>query len=253
MDKLTTKQERELRRKEKMDREIQEKKKQQLQSFAIWGAVALVLIASVFIVFKASQNSKPNPAAGGAELSPVQNLAPVTDKDMTRGPKDAKVTLIEYADFQCPACRYYHPVVNQLYDTYKNKVRFVYRFFPLANLHQHAMVSAEAAYAASLQGKFWEMGDLLFNNQDEWATASNYQQLFDRYAKQLGLDVARFDADMAAPSTLDAINASEDTGIKIGVTGTPTFIINGQQIVNNPQDFAAFKQIVDQELQKSGK
>lgn len=252
MDKLTTKQEREIRRQEKLERDAAAQKKQQITNILIWVGIAVVLLGSVFVIYKASGNTPKGPGSQ-PELVAAQNLAPVTDKDMQRGPKDAKVTLIEYADFQCPACKYYHPIVNQLYGTYKNRVRFVYRFFPLTSLHQHAMQSAEAAYAASLQGKFWEMGDLLFDNQDTWATAANFQDTFNGYAKQLGLDVTKFEADMQDKNTAEVINASEDTGIKTGVNGTPTFFIDGKQIMTSPQDYNAFKKLINQELQKQSK
>lgn len=249
MDKLTTKEERELRKKEKLERDEAAKRKQKTNSFLIWGGIAVVLIGSVFVIFMSSGNASPNQAAQET-LTPVQNLTPVSTQDMTRGPKDAKVTLIEYADFQCPACKYYHPIVNQLYSTYQNKVRFVYRFFPLVNLHEHAMVAAEAAYAASLQGKFWQMGDQLFDNQDTWATAGDYQNMFDGYAQKLGLNVTQFDNDMQAPDTAKIVNAAEDSGIKIGVQGTPTFILDSKLVVTNPPDYDSFKKLIDQELQK---
>jgi len=143
------------------------------------GATALVVIAVVVLYF----------FTGAAATAPSR-AAPVSSTDITYGPKDAKLTVIEYSDFQCPFCAVYAPILDQLRQKYGDQVQFVYRFYPLAN-HKWATITAKAAYAAYLQGKFWEMHDLLFKNQDQWAGSSDPRPYLDQYAKQLGLDMTQ--------------------------------------------------------------
>ncbi len=149
-------------------------------------------------------------------------MPPLTADDVSMGTQNAKVTLVEYADFQCPACGYYYPLTKQLEQDFKGKVRFVYRFFPLSS-HQFGMLSAQAAYAALLQGKFWEMHDMLFANQKDWAAATDARPIFVDYAKKLGLNMQKFQQDMDAASTTTFLNKEEQTALDAGVNSTPTF------------------------------
>ena len=144
------------------------------------------------------------------------------DRDHIQGPADAPVTLVEYGDFECPYCGAAYPIVKEAQARMGDRLRFVFRNFPITTSHLHAEHAAEAAEAASAQGKFWPMHDLLFENQ---------RRLRDRdlrdYAEQLGLDVERFAKEMADHVYADRVHDDFIGGVRSGVNGTPTFYING--------------------------
>lgn len=164
---------------------------------------------------------------------------------------DSKVTLVEYGDFQCPYCYQYEPIVAQVREKYKGKINFQFRNFPLQSIHQNAFAAHRAAEAAHLQGKFWEMHDLLYQNQKEWSEAQSVSTYFDRYAKQIGLDVNKYKTDFASTQVNAVINADMKVGEKLKVTGTPTFFLNGKKTEINA-DLASFEKVIDAELQKAG-
>jgi protein-disulfide isomerase len=156
-------------------------------------------------------------ATASAKLKP-----PVGANDHIQGPAKAPVTLVEYGDYECPYCGEAYPVVKALQKRLGEQVRFVFRNFPLAEAHPHAEHAAEAAEAAGAQGKFWEMHDLLYENQD----ALDDQDLV-RYASALKLDVPRFVKEMKSGAHLERVRADFSSGVRSGVNGTPTFFING--------------------------
>src|SRR3989344_5630230 len=159
--KLTKAQKRELRKQEWQLKAEGQKKQEQFKKIAMWvGAALVVIIAIAGLAWMV--NSTPS------TTSEAINVAPVSDKDITNGVKDAKVTLIEYADFQCPACASYHPIVKQLLAEYEGKILFVYRNLPLTSIHKNAIISAQAGYAAHKQGGFFEMAEALYDNQKNW-------------------------------------------------------------------------------------
>jgi protein-disulfide isomerase len=161
----------------------------------------------------------------------------------SRGPRTAPVQIVEFSDFQCPYCGRVVPTVKQIEEKYGNKVRFSFRNYPLP-FHQHAELAAEASLAAKAQGKFWEMYDKLFANQQALDRAS-----LEKYAAEVGLDVARFKADLDAGRFKDEI--SRDTlyanGLESGGVNTPTFFINGHRMVG-ALPFESFSQLIDREL-----
>jgi len=167
--------------------------------------------------------------------------------DHVRGPVTAPVTLIEYSDFQCPACKAYYTVVEQLFASSTN-LRVVYRNFPLYPLpHPNSMIAAQAAEAAGNQGKFWEMHDLIFSNQLTWAELSKEKatETFKSYATTLKLDISKYNTDFNSPVVKAKIEANRTEGESLGIGGTPTFFVNGKAIVN-PQGYEAFKKIIDE-------
>ncbi len=140
----------------------------------------------------------------------------------------AKVTVVEFADFQCPACGAAHPIVKQILEQYQGKINFVYRHFPLPQ-HKNAELAAEAAEAAGEQGKFWQMHDLIFQNQKEWSESSQALDLFISYAKGLGLDEEKFKKALSENKFAEKIIRDKNDGSAVGVNSTPTFFINGQK------------------------
>lgn len=237
---LTKAQKKELRKEERKNWEDELKKheaNQKLKKFIYWClglAVAFAAIGGLIaLVNNPSSSSTPNVSA-----------PKISANDITTGPQNAKVQIIEYADFQCPACEYYYPFTKQLLSDFKGKILFVYRFFPLTQLHQNAMISAQAAYAGLQQGKFWEMHDLLFDHQKDWATVTDPTSIYLSYAKQLNLDINKFTTDMNSDAAKKFITGQEDAGTNAGVDSTPTFFINGKQI-QNPPSYDGFKQLVE--------
>ncbi len=154
---------------------------------------------------------------GTAKLKP-----PVGANDHVQGPAHAPATLVEYGDYECPYCGEAYPVVKALQERLGNQLRFVFRNFPLSEAHPHAEHAAEAAEAAGAQGKFWEMHDMLYENQD----ALDAEDLV-RYAKALRLDVPRFVKELAEHAHAERVREDFRSGVRSGVNGTPTFFING--------------------------
>jgi protein-disulfide isomerase len=199
---------------------------------APWTGATLVLILGALALFVFTGSPPADTATVPLEYA----------TDITSGPADARVVVVEYADFQCEACAHYAPMLASLRTDYKDTVRFVFRFFPL-NYHAFGMVSAQAAYAASLQGKFWQMHDLLYENQQEWSESADPVPHFEAYANSLGLDVATFRQDMNAQGTRDLIASVKSQGSQDGVHRTPFFAINGTAIV--PSSLSDFKSRID--------
>jgi protein-disulfide isomerase len=146
----------------------------------------------------------------------------VSARDHVQGPADAPVTLLEYGDYQCPYCGAAHPIVKALQRHLGDNLRFAFRHFPLATIHEYAEGAAEAAEAAGAQGKFWQMHDTLFENQP----ALDFESLVG-YAEELGLDVERFAMDLENQVHAPRVREDFISGIRSGVNGTPTFFING--------------------------
>lgn len=172
----------------------------------------------------------------------------ISDTSHMTSTRDAKVNVIEFGDFQCPACAYANPIVQQLIEAYKGNldVNFVFRHFPLAQ-HSNAIISAEAAEAAGAQGKFWEMNDMLYRGQNEWSSNSNSLEIFVGYAQKLGLNVKIFTDSINQNKFQDVIVKDRSDGQALGVNSTPTFFINGEKITGVP-NFDNFKKIIDGKL-----
>lgn len=241
--KLTKKEKKELRKLEWQEKAKVTERKENIKKYSIWAgtvAVIVLVIAGLIMLVNSPSSTTTNEKA---------NVAPVSEKDITKGENKAKVTLIEYSDFQCPACAVYYPLTKQLMTDFGDKIYFVYRFFPLRQIHKNAGISSQAAYAANLQGKFWEMHDILFENQNSWSTLPNPQDEFLTYAKKISLDVNKFKADLNSDETKKFVSDEENQGISEGINSTPTFFINGVKI-QNPQNYEEFKKIIDDELNK---
>jgi diadenylate cyclase len=149
-------------------------------------------------------------------------LEPVGARDHARGPEDAPVTLVKYGDYECPYCGRAHPVLKEVQERAKERVRFVFRHFPLDSVHPRARRAAQAAEAAAAQGRFWEMHDLLYESQGELGDED-----LVRYAAELGLDLRRFEEDLATERYARRIEEDRLGGDHAGVNGTPAFFVNG--------------------------
>jgi protein-disulfide isomerase len=155
--------------------------------------------------------------------------------DHVYGNKNAKVVLYEYGDFQCPACSGAFPNLKTIKEEYKDKIAFVFRNFPLTSIHPNALAASTAAEAAALQGKYWEMHDQLYANQQSWSNASAEARtdFFIQYASNLGLDVEKFKSDMSSKTVSEKISRDRALGNKLGADSTPTFYINGEKVAKD--------------------
>ena len=208
--------------------------------WAVLGLVLVVVVAGA--AWWASQGAvAPAPTTGAL-------TTPVTADDWRKGAASSTITIVEYSDFECPACALYYPLLSQLVSDFPEQVAVVYRHFPLPQ-HRSAKLSAHFAEAAGRQGKFWEMHNLLFDNQATWTknSAVANEALFKTYAKQIGLDLVRLEADLADAGLAAAVEADYQSGERSGVNSTPSLFINGQKI-KNPGNYEVLKQLVTNEL-----
>lgn len=206
-------------------------------------AIVIVVILGLFGVFSLTKKSSDSNNSSASSAQPSEHK---------QGAGKKGVTLIEYGDLQCPACKAYYPVVKQVQQAYGDDITFQFSNYPLTQLHPHAFEAARAAEAAGKQGKFFEMHDLLYENQDTWSQAPNVQTYFETYAQQLGLNIDQFKADQVSQAVSDTINADIKQAQAVGATGTPTFVLDGKKI-DNPSDLAGFKQLIDAEIAKKSK
>ena len=185
---------------------------------------------------KAGARAPAAPPRPGPDPDHAYNLP--LGNSPSKGPADGKITIVEFSDYQCPYCAKSEPLIKTLLDVYPKDSRFVYKHFPLVSIHSNAMPAALAAAAAQKQGKFWEMHEVLFANQ---RTLSPEQ--INQYAKQIGLDMARFEADVKSDEVKAAVQDDMKLAQQVGVRGTPTIFVNGKLLQNRTVE--GFKALAD--------
>ncbi len=201
------------------------------------------LIASVMIVLAASAGSV---LVARGSRKPFSPSAPDYRK---LGPENAKVTIIEFSDFECPACRVAEAPMRAILKLYEGKVRLVFKHFPLERMHRWARTGAIAAECAGRQGKFWEYHHELYDHQDEWPSDKSEQRL-SAYAAKLGLDLTAWSACRQDPAVNAAVNADAQDAQNAWVGSTPTFFINGKRFVGAPQLSERGTPWIEKELKK---
>jgi protein-disulfide isomerase len=206
-------------------------------------AVIVVVILALVGVFALTGNKSDSSKSSSSHGTPTNHV---------EGQGKSGVTLVEYGDYQCPFCEQYYPVVKQIQAEFGDQISFQFRNFPLVSIHQNAFAGARAAEAAAMQGKFWQMHDLLYENQSQWSESSDPGSFFKQYAQQLGLNVDQFQKDYASAKVNDAINADTAAGNKLKIQGTPTFFLNGKQINVTANAGSFEKQVKDAIAQKQG-
>ena len=207
----------------------------------------IVIVILVFVGIFALSGSKNPPSSGksGGSTSTLTQHIEGQGKD--------GITLTEYGDYECPYCGQYFPVVKQVQTEYNQQIFFQFRNFPLVSIHQNAFAGARAAEAAGLMNKFWEMHDLLYENQTQWSGATDPTPFFNQYATELGLNVTQFKTDYASSQVNNLINADMAEGNKLNIQGTPTFFLDGKQI-SVGESAASFEKLINAEIaKKAGK
>lgn len=217
------------------------------QEIKMLGGLTIVTVLLIFGAgFFLTQQQSSSPSQPTVADSQKEFL--VRDDSSKIGTDSAKVTIVEFSDFQCPACGALYPTLHAILNDYQGKVTFVYRQYPLP-MHKNAMVAAEAAEAAGAQGKFKDMHDMLFEKQSEWSESSKPKEIFAQYAQALGLDVEKFRQAVDAQAFKDKIARDQQDGNILGVNSTPTFFINGKRFVG-VQSYSTIKNEIDSILNK---
>jgi protein-disulfide isomerase len=200
------------------------------------GFIALIIIVLFAYYFYAAPSS--------SQANDQTEDIVISDTDHVRGAKDGKVTLVEFGDFQCPACGAYEPIVRQVTADNKDTLKMVFKHFPLMQIHKNALLAAKASEAAAIQGKFWEMHDILYAKQEEWGEALNARDYILTYATTVGLDTTKFTSDLESKAVETKVLAELKEGTHLDIQGTPTFFLNGKKLNPNPAGLAAFNKAV---------
>jgi protein-disulfide isomerase len=229
-EEILTKKERKLLKKQKKleEREKIEVKSKTFKYFLIFVFLGLAVFGSVKFY---SWITEPVPA--------VEEAVELSGDEWFKGKQDAKLTIVEYSDFQCPACAAYQAPLNQLLADYED-VKLVYRHFPLVSIHPNALAASKASEAAGKQGKFWEYHDVLFERQTEWGNERNPEQSFIGYAQELELDVEVFRTDMNSKEVEARVSRDIFAANRLRLNSTPTVFMNGDKIAlpRNYEDLA---------------
>ncbi|HST53864.1 MAG TPA: thioredoxin domain-containing protein [Pyrinomonadaceae bacterium] len=201
--------------------------------FIIIGGVLVAVIIAVFLMSRQNSNSnataQSNASANAVRLTPRTPLTGAPNPHV-RGVESAAVTLEEFGDFECPACGGLDPGLRNISKDYGDRVRLIFREFPL-QMHKYSFIAARAAEAAGAQGKFWEMHDMLYDHQEDWKDAPEPRDIFNSYATKLGLDVEKFKTDLERQDLADRIKQDYDRGVSLNVRGTPTLFVNGEELM----------------------
>jgi protein-disulfide isomerase len=226
--------------------------KRPLKRIGLWSGVILILIVIVFVVVKITATSQPEviqPTAPGAAANQTKGskASPNSSNtsDRAKGNEAAQITLIEYSDFGCSYCQYFHRITKKLAEELDDDLKLTFRHF-VSKDHANAALAAKAAEAARLQDKFWEMSDMLFENQAGWTKMDKglAAETFVQYADWLNLDVGQFRRDLNSKIVGDKILSDIESGHRLGVTDTPTFFLNGKKIDKIPRTYEAFKDLI---------
>jgi protein-disulfide isomerase len=221
----------------KMDRKDQSQMKRYLP-FVIIAAVLVTAVGVGLLMFRSSQPQPPptpTPASGSRATS--------------NGPASkGVVTIDEYGDYQCPPCGGLHPILRTLKGEYGGRIQIAFHHFPLPQLHNHALEASYAAAAAGLQGKFWEMHNMLYDNQSVWSQVGDFRPILINFARQIGLDVPRFTRDMDGLQVVTIVSEDTRRGSALGVNSTPTVFINDQLIPNENLTVEGLRKEINQRL-----
>ena len=206
------------------------------ESKIILAIIGVVIVAAIGLVSYINSTGVTNSPTAMAEKL-------VRDNSHTLG--KGKVQVVEFGDYQCPACGEAYPITKKLISDFDGKITFVFRNFPLP-MHANAQAAAEAAEAAAAQGKFWEMHDKLFSTQNQWSALYQPNDTFVSFAKELGLNTDTFTNDITNKAHKDYIEQDKSDGYALGITGTPTFYVNGKQQAKF--DYDSLKKAIEAEL-----
>lgn len=213
--------------------------------------IAAVLVGAFAVGMYFYNSSKTSPVTNN-KPGPTRKAEPGSNPPRLRGNPNAKVVIEEFGDFQCPPCALLHPELKKVEAEYGDKLAVVFRNNPL-QMHPHAYNAARAAEAAGLQGRFFEMHDLLYENQKTWEVAPDPRAEFVNYARRLGLNVDQFQSDMVGPVVNSRVALDLRRGESLGVGGTPTLFLNGRRLSNEEMVADALRKAINDAYNRADK
>ncbi len=208
------------------------------KSILIWTSVVAGIVGMVVILAMVGNG-------GSGTTASLSN--DVVESENTKGNPFAPLQLVEYSDFQCPACKQMYPVLKRLAQDLPNDLAVTYRHFPLRSIHPNADLAAQASEAAANQDKFWEMHDVIFNTQSQWSGMDDPTEFFTKLANSIGLDQEKFTTDLNSKEVADRVEADYNEASAMRLPGTPSFFLNGQAI-QAPSSYEGFKSLIEQTI-----
>jgi protein-disulfide isomerase len=196
-------------------------------------------------------NTNQNNSAAAAALALYKNAPPGAQPPNMLGSPSATVTVEEFADFQCPSCAQVHTIIKNVQSVYGNRIKFIYRHFPLNQLHKNAYDASLAAEAAGQQNRFWDMQNQLFTSQKEWSNSTDVRPIFIGYAQKMGLDMPKFQSDLIALPTKRQVDEDIKRGTALKLDSTPSIFINGKSVAFQQLNLESIRAIIDAELQNA--
>jgi len=213
--------------------------------------IAAVLVAAVALTWILLRSSRPDQSSTNTSSSEGPSGA---DPPHIRGNPNAKVTLEEFGDFECPVCATYSVEVKKIEAEFGDRLRVIFREYPLyPTPHKHALIAAQAAEAAGLQGRFWEMHDKLYENQKAWSEATDVMPMFIDYARQIGLDIDRFGRELNGEIVATRITQDGIRAHARAVSGTPSFFVNGKEAKDQSWSPEGLREMINAALRGNGK
>jgi protein-disulfide isomerase len=228
-----------------------------LLPFIIIAAVLVTAVGTAWYMKRAASQTTSSLASPfeSSSTSPQPNTVassyPGADPPHALGPINAPAQLEEFGDFECPPCGLLHPILQTMQKEFGARLRIIFREFPLVPNHQHALAAAHAAEAAGLQGKFWEMHDLIYEHQKDWHEAFDVRPIFEDYAKRIGIDVERYKKDLDSEVVDRRILLDGQRGHALGVKGTPTVFLNGREVPFESLPADKLREVINAELKRT--
>jgi len=220
-----------------------------LLPFAIIIIVLVGAVAAGWVVLRSSRKEGNTPTPTPDPAGEVKGAEPAH----LRGNPNAPVLLEEFGDFQCPSCGSYYPEVKKIEAEFGDKLKVIFRELPLLPMHEHALMAAQAAEAAGVQGKFWEMHDLLYENQAKWVEQKDLVPVFVDYAKQIGINPDQFMKDLNGETVAQRIFQDGKRAHSFGLKGTPSFFVNGKEAKDKQWEPEGLRQMIRDAIAASGK
>jgi len=200
-----------------------------------------------------SQNAPSTSPNAPVAPNPPATTERGADPPHAEGPADAPVTIEEFGDFQCPPCAMLHPILKSMEKEFGANLRVIFREFPLVPAHEHALSAARSAEAAGMQGKFWQMHDLIYTNQNAWKSAFDVRPIFEEYAKTIGLNLERYRQDLTSETVQNRIFLDGKRARALGVKGTPTVFLNGRELPFESLEPTRLRPLIEAAIANRGK